>query len=425
VSAPPSAGRWRWLAQFAERLSARALPRNPADSDTRHHAALLQRAIGQPACDGNQVEVLIDGAATHRAMFDAVAGATDHVNIESYILEDAGPGTELHALLLERRRAGVAINVIYDAWGSWTTRAAYFASLRAAGVRLLEFNPINPLRHPLRWTVHLRNHRKLLVVDGRVAFIGGVNISSVYSSGGAGSGTAAARGAPTRWRDTHLRIEGPVVAQLQRLYLAHWRDRAGSPAQAAGYFPPLAPAGAQAVTVAACTAGRDRNPLYHALIAAIRGAKSRVWITSAYFVPTRRLTRALLAAAQRGVDVRLALPGISDQWAALAAGRSLYGRLLGAGVRIYERHDAILHAKTAVIDGVWVTVGSSNMDWRSLLHNAEANVVVVDRALGERFEWLFAQDAAASRELTLQQWLDRGWAPRAAEWLARKFEYLL
>jgi cardiolipin synthase len=414
------APRWRWLARLAHRLGVRALPRDPAADEARHHAALLRLATRRRASAGNHVEVLLDGGPTHRAMFDAIAGATDHVNIESYILEDAGPGTELHAVLLERRRAGVAINVIYDAWGSWTTRAKYFESLRAAGVRLLEFNPINPLRHPLRWTVHLRDHRKLLVVDGRVAFIGGVNISSVYSS----SGAPSARG-PARWRDTHLRIEGPVVAELQRLYLSHWEARAGAPPQPAHYFPPLAPVGAQAVTVAACTAGRARNPLYHALIAAIRGARSRVWITSAYFVPTRRLTRALLAAAQRGVDVRLALPGISDQWAALAAGRSLYGRLLAAGVRIFERHDAILHAKTAVIDGVWVTVGSSNMDWRSLLHNAEANVVVVDRALGERFERLFALDAAASRELSLRQWHARGWAPRAAEWVARKFEYLL
>jgi cardiolipin synthase len=319
-----------------------------------------------------------------------------------------------------KRSEGVRINIIYDAFGSWTTPAEYFDILRAAGVQLLEFNPINPLRHPIRSSMHLRDHRKLLIVDGRVAFIGGVNISSVYSRRPT---DAEEREMP--WRDTHLKIEGPVVADLQRLYIEHWRSRAGSAPQSADYFPQLEVVGHQAIAVAACAAGRRRNPLYRALLSAIRAAQRNVYITSAYFVPTRRLVRALIDAARRGVDVRLALPGISDSWAPLAAGRSIYGRLLQGGVRIYERHNAILHAKTAVIDAAWVTVGSSNMDWRSLLHNAEANVVIIDAEAAARFEALFAVDIAASEELTLERWQQRGWRARITEWLARKLEFLL
>ena len=198
----------------------------------RRHSRILRRALRAAPVAGNHTEILIDGPQTHRAMFDAMALAQDHINIESYILEDAGPGTELRELLLMKRSEGVRINIIYDAFGSWTTPAQYFDMLRAAGVQLLEFNPINPLRHPIRWSLHLRDHRKLLVVDGRVAFIGGVNISSVYSRPPA---NAAARRMP--WRDTHLKLEGPIVGDLQRLYVEHWRSRSGAPPQPAQYFP--------------------------------------------------------------------------------------------------------------------------------------------------------------------------------------------
>ena len=412
----------RRLLDYWRRPRARpSVPTARRPDEHRRHARILRHAIRSGITPGNRVEILIDGPQTHRAMFDAISNARDHINIECYILEDAGPGSELRELLLRKRAEGIRINLIYDAFGSWTTPSRYFDSLRNAGVALLEFNPINPLRHPLRWSMHQRDHRKLLVVDGRVAFIGGVNISSVYSS----PPGADQRESMVRWRDTHLRITGPVVGELQRLYIDHWRSRALASPQPAEYFPRLDEAGEHSVAVTACAAGRRRNPLYRALLGAIKGARRNVYITSAYFVPTRRLVRALTDAARRGVDVRLALPGISDLWAPLAAGRSIYGRLLESGVRIYERRNAILHAKTAAIDGVWVTAGSSNMDWRSLLHNAEANVVVLDSGVAWRFESLFAQDIGESEELTLEHWLKRGVVARAGEWFARRLEFLL
>lgn len=410
---PRTLGAARELASSAP-ASPRLLP---------YHARILERALGAEAVDGNRTEILVDGPATHAAMFAAIAGAREHINIESYIVEDDGPGKVLAKLLIKKSAEGVRINLIYDAFGSWSTPSAYFETLRAAGVQLLQFNPINPFRHPVAWSMHLRDHRKLLVVDGRVAFIGGVNISSVYSTR---KGAEVAADDPmARWRDTHLRIEGPVVAHLQRLFLDHWRASAKGPAQFGMYFPETAPAGTRKIAVAACAAGRRRNPFYRALLAAIDGAQRSVHLTVAYFVPTRRLRRALKRAARRGVDVRLALPGVSDSWAPLAAGRAHYGSMLRAGVRIFERHNAMLHAKTVVVDGVWATVGSSNMDWRSLLHNAEANVMVVDEDVGAQFEALFATDLRESEELTLESWQRRGWKARVSEWCARRLEFFL
>lgn len=385
------------------------------------HAHRLERVLGRAAVPGNRAGILVDGPATHAAMFAAIAQARDHVNIESYIIEDDGPGRELAELLLRKRAEGVRINLIFDGWGSWRTPARYFEKLKEAGVALVEFNPVNPLRHPVAWSLHLRDHRKLLVVDGRVAFIGGVNISRVYAS----SSTQRSRDALEGWRDTHVRIEGPVVADLQQLFLDHWRASSRRPPQPATYFPALGVAGSERIAVTACEAGRRRNPIYRALLTAIDGAEHSISVTSAYFVPTRRLLRRLVAAARRGVDVRLALPGVSDVWGPLAAGRATYGRLLAAGVRIFERHDAMLHAKSVVVDGVWSTVGSSNMDWRSLLHNAEANVVVVDRDFGRRMEELFEHDIRASREVTLDRWTGRAWTSRVGEWMARKLEFML
>ena len=181
----------------------------------------------------------------------------------------------------------------------------------------------------------------------------------------------------------------------------------------------------QRAASASCDAGRRSNPFYRALVAAIDNAQRCVQVTAAYFVPTRRLLRALASAARRGVMVQLVLPSLSDAWAPLHAGRSHYGHLLHAGVRIFERQGALLHAKTTVIDGVWATVGSSNLDWRSFIHNAEANVIVLDSEFAEGMELLFRADLAASREMNLAQWHGRGLLQRLRESLARRFEFLL
>jgi cardiolipin synthase len=183
--------------------------------------------------------------------------------------------------------------------------------------------------------------------------------------------------------------------------------------------------GTQRAALLASHAGRRRNPIYRALLCAIAEAQQRVLVTVAYFVPPRRLRRALMDAARRGVDVRLIVPAFTDAWPTLAAGRRHYGRLLAAGVRVVEHDKALLHAKTVVIDGVWSTVGSFNLDWRSIVHNAEANLLVLDAGMGTDLEALFAKDEERSHPLTLARWQQRGWLARLQEWLAARFQYLL
>jgi cardiolipin synthase len=409
-----------------------ALTRPPADAALaialarQRHALALEAALPEPLAEGNQVEILIDGPATYEAMFAAIDAARDHINIESYIVEAEGPGAELAERLRAKRAQGVKVNLLFDHFGSMQTDSAYFDALRHAGVQMCCYNPLPPHSWKNLWgrALHLRDHRKLLIVDGRIAFTGGINISSVYSHRPMSPKERKAA-EHMHWRDTHVRIEGPVVAQLQRLFIAHWQSQTGKRPYLAHYFPALGRAGDQRVGLAACDAGRRRNPFYSGLLRAIEAAQWRISITAAYFVPPKRLVRALCSAAARGVQVELLLPSISDSSAALQAGRSHYSRLLRAGVQIYERLDALLHAKTAVIDGVWATVGSSNMDWRSFLHNAEANVVVLDERFGARLQQVFDQDLARSERIELDAWRGRPPHQRLVEQMARRFEFFL
>ena len=396
------------------------------------HAHALVAGLCEPLVTGNRVALLQDGPGTYAAMFDAIDNARDHVNLESYILEADGPGEEFARRLIARAKAGVRVNVLYDSFGSLGTPASYFDHLRANGVNVCEYNPLRRLGNLLSRALHLRDHRKLMVVDGRIGFIGGVNISSVYSAGSSPLTSIAGSSAPadgdpvkTGWRDTHVRVEGPIVAQLQRLFMRHWGKHSSIALRGTHYFPPLAAVGNQRVALAACDAGRRRNPFYRALLSALDAAQHRIFLTTAYLVPTRRLMRSLIRARKRGVEVHLLLPGLSDFWAPLQAGRSHYARLLRAGVHIHELHDALLHAKTCVIDGLWTTVGSSNLDWRSFLHNAEANLVVLDAALGQEMERVFMDDVARSQAIDRHDWGKRGLRQRLAEIVARRFEFFL
>ena len=421
LSAPPQ------LVPAPARTSDRPAPLMAAHS----HAHALVAGLSEPLVTGNRVDLLQDGPGTYAAMFAAIANARDHVNLESYILEAEGPGEEFARRLIAKAKEGVRVNVLYDSFGSLGTPASYFEHLQANGVNVCEYNPLRRLGNLLSRALHLRDHRKLMVVDGRIGFIGGVNISPVYSAGSSplaamsGSGAGDGQAPKPGWRDTHVRVEGPIVAQLQRLFMKHWSRHSSIALRGTHYFPPLAPVGNQRVALAACEAGRRRNPFYRALLSALDASQHRIFLTTAYLVPTRRLMRSLLRAARRGVDVHLLLPGVSDFWAPLQAGRSHYTRLLRAGVHLHELHDTLLHAKTCVIDGLWTTVGSSNLDWRSFLHNAEANLVVLDAGLANEMETVFMADVARAREIVRAEWARRGWRQRMVEMVARRFEFFL
>jgi cardiolipin synthase A/B len=403
---------------------------SPATTLAEIHEQALTRSLAQPLVAGNRVDLLQDGPQTYTAMLDAIDAAREHVHIESYIVDADGPGEEFARRLAARSRDGVRVHLLFDSIGSMRTPRAFFESLEREGVLLCEYRPVRSLLALISRKAHRRNHRKIMVVDGRIGFIGGLNISREYAAGSApgllASKHAGKDDSSPGWRDSHVRVQGPVVQQLQALFIDHWNRHARVPIAAARHGQATTgAAGTQRAAVASTAGGRTRNPFYRALLAAVDAARERVFITTAYFVPPRRLLRALLGAAERGVDVQLMLPGHSDFWAPLHAGRWHYGRLLRAGVRIHERHDTLLHAKTTVIDGLWSAVGSSNLDWRSTVHNAEANLLVLDDAFAAEVERMFRADVAQCRPVALRQWLQRSLVDRCKEWMARRFEFML
>jgi cardiolipin synthase A/B len=383
-----------------------------------------------PLVLGNKLTLLQNGPATYGAMFTAIRAAKDHINLETFIFDDDEAGKQFSNLLLERQAAGVQVNVIYDSVGSIMTPTTFFDRLREGGIRVLEFNPINPLTgNKKEWLLNNRDHRKQLVVDGQTAFTGGINISGTYSSAPSSRRGSKKRGQPssmtTGWRDTHLQIEGPVVAEFQKLFMQSWARQEGEMLAARNYFPELAPQGGEIVRAIGSTPSNPQNLLYLTLMSAISHAEVQVHLTIAYFAPDPQLLKALTDAAQRGVDVTLILPSYSDSSAIFHLGRSYYTQLLRGGVKIYQRRGAVMHAKTACIDGVWSTIGSTNLDWRSFLHNDEINAVILGRGFATQMEAMFAEDLQESDAIALDQWQHRSWLLRAKERMARVGAYWL
>ncbi|QYF93839.1 cardiolipin synthase [Massilia sp. PAMC28688] len=412
--------------RLAKRQAADLLARRwaKASPDLKALATLEEAATGVPLIAGNNVKLLFDGPATMREMMAAASAARHTINLETYIFDQDEVGLQFAALLMEKRKQGVIVNLLYDSVGALGTPPEFFKRMKEAGINVLAFNPVNPTKRIGKWELNNRDHRKLMVVDGKVAFTGGINISSTYAN----SSFFRSKRAPTMdsrkvgWRDTHVKIEGPAVASLQYHFIDNWVGQDAGELAEANYFPTLAPAGNKLVRVLATDPARD-SEIYKAFIVAIQEAKTSVHITSAYFVPDRQFIESLIAAAKRGVDVKLVLPGVSDHGLVMHAGRSFYDELLSNGVKIYQLQVAVLHAKTAVIDGTWSTVGSANIDRRSFLHNYELNIVVLDPAFGKDMQSAFAEDLRDSKEVTLEQWRRRPWADRIKEFAARLTEY--
>ncbi len=402
------------------------LKRKSGDIDILEKQIALEQSInGSPLILGNKVTLLQDGAATYPAMFEAIRNAQDHINLETYIFDNDEIGLQFADLLLEQQGRGVQVNVIYDSIGAISTPKAFFDRLREGGIAVLEFNPVNPLKAKAPWLINNRDHRKLLVIDGRTAFIGGINISNVNS---AGSVVPRSGNSPEKliaWRDTDLQIEGPVVGELQKLFMETWEKQRGKPLAPKEYFPVLEPQGKDIVRAIGSTPDDPFSLMYLTLVSAIGNAEKQVYLTNAYFVPDRQMLKSLVDAAARGVDVRLVLPAHSDSENTFHAGRSHYSTLLKAGVKIYERHGALLHSKTALVDGVWSSVGSSNMDWRSYLDNNEVNAVVLGREFAQKMQAAFAADLEASNAIDLEKWERRPLIFRLKEWVARMWGHLL
>lgn len=283
---------------------------------------------------------------------------------------------------------------------------------------------MNPWNARLRWSPDHRDHRKLLVVDGKIAFTGGINISSHGLRTFSASGDEDPNNGLSDWRDTDVEIQGPAVAAFQRLFVTTWISQHGLPLGHRDYFPVLQNRGSDIVRVLG-SVPEQFSVIYVTLISAINNAETNVYVTDAYFAPDAQMLEILEAAAQRGVDVRLLVPGRTNEPLIGPATRSHYSELLGAGIRIYEWRGKMLHAKTATIDGVWSTVGSSNLDWWSIARNNEVNAVVLSTDFAERMNLMFREDIENSNQINLERWKKRSLIERIEESVARCFEPLL
>jgi cardiolipin synthase len=395
---------------------------NPTDMLERHNA-VVELVTESPLTKGNKVTLLVDGQAAYAAMFKAIQNARDHINFETFIIEDDQTGRKFADLLLQRQAEGVQVNLIFDSVGSLSTPTPFFQRLRDKGIQVVEFNPVNPFKAHGHWLLPHLDHRKILIVDGKVAITGGINISSVYSS--KLSGRREVKGAQLPWRDTDVQIEGPAVAEFQKLFLETWQKQKGPTLAKRNYFPDQKEAGNALVRVVGSTPGQSNRITFIVYVSAITFAEHSVYLTNAYFIPDDQILDAFTDAARRGVDVKIIVPSTSDSSLALYAAQYNYSELLKAGVKLYERRNALLHAKTAVIDGVWSTVGSTNLDYWSLLNDDEVNAVILSHGFAVEMEKMFARDLAESDEIRWEEWKKRPLLPRIREWFAHIFSHWL
>jgi len=392
----------------------------------QRHLAIEQAVSESPLVAGNRTILLHDGPQSFRAIFAAIDGASNHINLEYYTLEDIdSDGRRLSDLLIAKRRQGVAVNVIYDSYGSLNTPRDFFDRLRKTGVTLVEFNPIDPLAAKNGYSLNSRDHRKILIVDGKLAIIGGVNLSTSYQSMTFGKIEKPEGALPEHWRDTDIQIEGPVVAQLQHLFARHWAEQKGPPIDQSDFYPQIASAGKEVIRIIGSQPNHQISRYYVTLISAIRNAEKSIWLSAAYFVPSHQELEELQAAAKRGVDVRLLLPDQSDSPAAIAVAHSHYGDLLEAGVKIYETQGIVLHSKTVIIDNVWSAIGSSNFDQRSILYNDEVDAIVLGRDTAQALGAMFADDIGHAKEIDPKTWSDRPLTEKMHELFARTWQNLL
>lgn len=376
----------------------------PLTSEGADIQAALTIAAGNEAVDGNRVELLENGDQVFPLMLAAIRGARSSIHLEPYILTDSGIGREFVGTLAERARAGVEVRLLLDSWGTPRFGEVNERLLRGAGARVVFFRPTS-LRNLRK--IHLRTHRKILVVDGKVGFTGGICIDDEWM----GDGTDR-----RHWRDTMVRVEGPVVRQMQAAFARAWLEATEEVLTEQALFPELPAANGKRCQLMESTPGFDGNPAHISFLVAVNSARESIDITTAYFAPDHVALGALERAARRGVRVRLLLPGKhTDAPPTRHAGRSDYGKLLRAGIDVFEYQPAKLHAKSAVVDARWASVGSTNLTPRSLFFNLEANLNVFDPAFACEMRAMFERDLARSRRITLDEWKARPFGDKLAE----------
>lgn len=351
---------------------------------------------------GNAARILNDGREAYPAMLAAIRAAQKRILLEMYIFAEDRTGTAFREALAERARAGVAVYLIYDCVGSVATSHAFFRELEAAGAQVLGYHPLAPWK-PL-WNWFFRDHRKVLIADA-TAFMGGMNLSDE---------NAAREEGGKAWRDTQVQLEGPCVRDLEKLFWDTWAAMRGAVPDALRALP-MPERGQTPVRVFSSTGLLNRRSIRRSYLNAIDRARESIRITNAYFLPGRSVYRRLVKAARRGVRVQVLLPYETDHPYVRWASRALFGIFLENRIELYEYQPSVLHAKTAVIDGIWSTVGTHNLDHRSLRYNLEVNVTLLGRESGGQLEAAFERDLVHSSRLELKTWRDRPLFRRLAE----------
>ena len=422
---PPIVARQRELSEDAgDKVLQAALEQYKDDAAVRELVDSVRRYSSAPLTTGNRVNVLIDGPQTYSAIEAALRAARHNIHIETFIYGPGDVGQRFADLLAQKRKEGLEVRLLYDSLGSRETPREFFDQLRQQNVEVREFRPLSPIKTPEVWKLQNRDHRKIIVVDGQIGFTGGINIDSTYDSAST-SKPGPERGLEDGWRDTHIEIQGPAVAQLQTLFVGNWQQAGEHEDLSAKdkYFPTIKPAGDNLVTIVANDSESNDRSLYGTYVAAFTCATKRLWITHAYFAPNEELLTALIDAAKRGVDVRLIVPSFTDSRVVLNATQATFTQLLNAGVKIYELKDALLHAKSVVIDSSVTIIGSSNLDMRSFLHNDEVNAIVISRDTAQRMEEVFQRDQQSARAVELKSWERRSLWQRTKEFFVHMFSY--
>ena len=371
-------------------------------------AATLGAYTGTTVVGGNRVEILLNGEEIFPAKLALIRSARRTINYAQYVFEDGAPAKDIADALAERCRAGIKVNVLLDAVGALAMPNEFRDEMKDGGCRVENFRPLRPFSIN---RANYRNHRRILVVDGLVGITGGAGTSGKWSGNGRQEG---------HWRDTDIQIEGPVVEQLQGAFAENWLEATGVAIGGPEYFPRrrLESKGDVDAQVVRSSPAGGGTAMYTMFLLALASARHSIHITNPYFVPDEKMIDTLLAAAKRGVEIKLLIPGAIDHNLVRQASRSEFGRLLESGVQIYEYRPALLHAKTMVVDGIWATVGSTNLDHRSFSLNDELNVAIYDVATAQKLELIFAEDLSNSRRILYDDWNHRGMASRFLELLA-------
>lgn len=382
------------------------IPPSDDHADSADLARLAHATTGFPPTRSARVDVLVGGARTFDALLDAIAAATHHIHLEYYIVDPDQTGTLFRDALAERARAGVRVRLLLDTVGSGRLSRRFLAPMRAAGVEIAWFHPFR-----LRWIrsprINLRNHRKLMVIDGSLAFTGGINLTDTQNE----------RVRPDAYHDLHLRLEGAVVRPLQAIFLEDWAYARRVSLRDEKLWPPIE--SGEIPTLVLPSGPDSRWEAIHRLhIEAIAKADKRVWLVTPYFVPTESTRYALTSAALRGVDVRVLVPKISDSRIVSAAARSYYDELLAAGARVFEYQPRMLHSKVLLVDRETLLIGSANFDNRSFRLNFELSLLLRDEALATELEAVILTDLREAREISSKR--ERaGFATRLGEACAR------